>query len=97
MRPGSPAPSSRGCPSTSSGTITDLDLAPGFSIMGIGLRFTKPAGPLLDLGAIQLDGIAFHVYAEATGLGVGGGANLELVGLGWPQVAAATTASRTTS
>ena len=64
------------------GTIDDLDLVPGFSIMGIGLRFTNSSGPLLDLGSIQLDGIAFHVYAEATGLGVGGGANLELIGLG---------------
>jgi len=61
--------------------IDHLDLVPGFAIAGIGMRFTKTSGPLLELGSIALDGIAFHVYAEADSLGVGGGANIELVGL----------------
>src|SRR5262249_54475385 len=60
---------------------TDLDIDFGFSIAGLGLRFTKAAGPLLDLGAISLDGIAFHLYGEASGSGVGGGARLQLSGL----------------
>ena len=58
-----------------------LDISPAFLVAGIGMRFTKPAGPLLELGSIALDGIAVHVYAEANPVGIGGGANLELVGL----------------
>lgn len=58
-----------------------LAISPAFLVAGLGMRFTKSAGPLLELGSIALDGIAVHVYAEANPAGVGGGANLELVGL----------------
>ncbi|HEY4314409.1 MAG TPA: DUF6603 domain-containing protein [Actinomycetes bacterium] len=61
--------------------VDHLDLVPGFSIGGVGLRFTKASGPLLELGSIALDGIAFHVYAEAGPQGVGGGAKIQLDGL----------------
>lgn len=54
---------------------------PGVTVAGVGLRFTNAAGPLLNLGAVSLDGIAVRVYAEAVGAGVGGGAQLELTGL----------------
>ena len=54
---------------------------PGVTVAGVGLRFTNTTGPLLDLGAVSLDGIAFRVYAEAVSAGVGGGAQLELTGL----------------
>ena len=63
---------------------TDVDhlrISPAFSVAGLGVRFTKPAGPLLELGSIALDGIAVHVYAEANPAGIGGGAQLQLVGL----------------
>ena len=59
----------------------DLGLDFGVSIAGIGLRFTKTAGPLVDLGAISLDGIAVHLYGEASSSGVGGGVRLQLSGL----------------
>ena len=61
--------------------IDSLELVPGFAIAGIGMRFTKASGPLLELGSIALDGIAFYVYAEAGPLGVGGGAKIQLAGL----------------
>ena len=53
----------------------------GFSIAGLGVRFTKTSGPLLELGAIALDGLAVHVYGEASAVGVGGGARIQLSGL----------------
>ena len=53
----------------------------GVSIAGLGVRFTKTSGPLLELGSIALDGIALHLYGEASSLGVGGGARLQLSGL----------------
>ena len=58
-----------------------FDLEPGVSVAGVGLRFTNTTGPLLALGPVSLDGIAFRVYAEAVSAGVGGGAQLELTGL----------------
>jgi len=63
------------------GTVASLDLVPGVSIAGIGMRFRKPAGPLLDLGAVSIDAIAFHLYGEATAAGAGGGARIRLDGL----------------
>ncbi len=58
-----------------------LELTPGFTIGGIGLRFTKSGGPLLSLGPIALDGIAVHFLAEMSSAGIGGGVQLELAGL----------------
>ncbi|MEJ1109450.1 MULTISPECIES: DUF6603 domain-containing protein [unclassified Kribbella] len=65
-----------------SGTsATTLEISPAVSIAGLGLRFSKLMGPLLSLGAVSLDGIAVHLYGEASPAGFGGGVNLELAGL----------------
>jgi large repetitive protein len=65
-----------------SGTsATTLTIDPAVSVAGLGLRFTKASGPLLSLGAVTLDAIATHVYAEASPAGTGGGVRLELAGL----------------
>ena len=53
----------------------------GLAVAGIGVRFSKTAGPLVELGAIALDGIAVHLYGEATSSGLGGGVRLQLSGL----------------
>lgn len=58
-----------------------LAIVPAVSVAGLGLRFSKMTGPLLSLGAVSLDGIALHLYGEATPAGIGGGVNLELAGL----------------
>ena len=63
------------------GDVVTLALSPGFTIGGVGLRFSKSSGPLLELGPIALDSIAVHVFAEMSSLGVGGGVQLELGGL----------------
>jgi hypothetical protein len=67
------------------GSVTPTDvtlaLAPGFTIGGIGLRFTKSGGPLLALGPVALDGIAVHFFAEMSSAGIGGGVQIELAGL----------------
>ncbi len=54
---------------------------PGVTVAGLGVRFTNPSGPLLELGPVSLDGIAVHVYAEASVAGLGGGVQLQLAGL----------------
>jgi hypothetical protein len=61
------------------GTFT-FALQPAVLVAGLGLRFSKPSGPLLDLGGVSLDAIAVHVYGEARPEGVGGGVQLELAG-----------------
>jgi hypothetical protein len=55
--------------------------APGVVVAGVGLRFSKTAGPLLDLGGLSLDAIGLHLYGEASAAGFGGGARLQLDGL----------------
>jgi len=65
---------------TRAGDVFTFELEPGVTVAGIGVRFTNPAGPLVDLGVLSLDGIALHIYAEATTTGAGGGAQLELAG-----------------
>lgn len=64
-----------------------FSLAPGVTVAGLGVRFTKASGPLLSLGPISLDGIALHLYGEATVSGVGGGVQLELAGLAFAPAA----------
>ncbi|MGE3443366.1 MAG: DUF6603 domain-containing protein [Acidimicrobiia bacterium] len=64
----------------SNGNVS-LDLVPSVVVAGIGLRFTKTSGPLLDLGGIALDGIGISLYGEASPDGAGGGARLMLEGL----------------
>ena len=39
-----------------SGTISSLQFAPGVIVAGVGVRFSKQAGPLLDLGGVAIDG-----------------------------------------
>lgn len=63
------------------GDTISLEVVPGFTIGGVGLRFTKAGGPLLNLGPISLDGIAVHLFGEVSAAGVGGGVQLELAGL----------------
>lgn len=58
-----------------------FEFDPGVLVAGIGLRFLKMSGPLLDLGGVSLDAIALHLYGEASGTGAGGGARVRLDGL----------------
>jgi hypothetical protein len=64
-----------------SGSAFTFTIAPAVTVAGVGLRFTKTSGPLLSLGAVSLDAIGVHVYAEANTTGVGGGVQLQLDGL----------------
>jgi hypothetical protein len=57
-----------------------FELEPGVEVGGIGLRFSKTAGPLLALGPISLDAIALHLYGAALPAGIGGGVQIELAG-----------------
>ncbi len=57
-----------------------FEFEPGVTVAGVGVRFTNTAGPLLDLSVLSIDGIALHIYAEATATGLGGGVQLELAG-----------------
>ncbi|MEO7421051.1 MAG: DUF6603 domain-containing protein [Ornithinibacter sp.] len=61
--------------------VDDLQISPAFTVAGVGVRITKPAGPLLELGSIALDGIGLSIYAAVNSDGVGGGSQIELVGL----------------
>lgn len=65
----------------------DLDLVPAVVVAGVGLRFTKTSGPLLDLGGIGIDGIGLSLYGEAGSNGVGGGARIRLDGLAFSPTA----------
>ncbi len=64
-------------------TPTDVVLAlvPGFTIGGVGLKFTKHGGPLLNLGPISLDGIGVYLFGEVSTAGIGAGVQVELSGL----------------
>ncbi len=66
---------------TRSGDELAFELDPGVVVGGVGLRFTQASGPLLSLGAIALDGVAVRVYAECDSSGVGGGAQVAMLGL----------------
>jgi len=62
-----------------------VEFQPGLTVGGIGLRFAKTSGPLLDAG-VTIEDVAFHVYADIEVSGAGdvalsGGARLELGGL----------------
>ena len=64
-----------------SGTISSLQFAPGVIVAGVGVRISKQAGPVLDLGGVAIDAIAIHTYAEANSAGqLGGGVELQLDG-----------------
>ena len=81
----------RGVRTAGSPATYAFSFEPGVTVAGLGLRFTNPAGPLLELGPVSLDGIAVRVYAEAVTAGVGGGAQLELTGLAFAPTGGAPT------
>ncbi len=63
------------------GGVPAFELTPAIEVAGVGLRFTKASGPLLDLGAATIDAIAVHLYGEALIGGAGYGMHVELGGL----------------
>lgn len=58
-----------------------ITLKASFAIAGLGVRVAKNAGPLLDLGIMNIDAIGVHVYGEASPVGLGGGVHVQLDGL----------------
>ncbi len=58
-----------------------VTLAPGLVIGGLGVRIGRSSGPLLDAG-LTIDSIAVQAYGEISVGHAGGGARLELAGLG---------------
>lgn len=58
-----------------------VTLAPGLVIGGLGIRIGRTSGPLLDAG-LSIDSIAVQAYGEISVGHAGGGARLELAGLG---------------
>jgi hypothetical protein len=66
---------------TRTGDSFAFTLSPSVAVAGLGLRFSKTTGPLLNLGDLSLDAIALQLYGEAGPTGVGGGVRLELAGL----------------
>ena len=58
-----------------------FSLEPGVVVAGLGVRFSNPSGPLIELGPVAVDAIALHLYAEAHVDGLGGGAQVTLSGL----------------
>jgi len=56
-------------------------LAPSFALAGLGVRVSKTAGPLIDLGIMSINALAVHVYGEHTGSDFGAGVHLQLDGL----------------
>ncbi|HJQ06714.1 MAG TPA: DUF6603 domain-containing protein, partial [Nocardioides sp.] len=65
---------------TRSGDTYAFSFQPGITVAGVGLRFTKSTGPLLELGPVAIDGIAVRTYAQADHTGGGGGAQVALLG-----------------
>jgi hypothetical protein len=61
--------------------LADLSIRPGLIVGGLGIRFAGGNGPLIDTG-ISLDSIALHAFAQISGTGVSGGAQVQLAGLG---------------
>lgn len=60
--------------------VVDLAFHPSLIAAGLGLRFTKTSGPLLDLGGIAIDGLGLSLYGEVADA-LGGGVRLMLEGL----------------
>jgi hypothetical protein len=56
------------------GTFT---FAPGVSVNGIGLRFSKPENPLLDVAGISLGSIALHLFGRIGDSEPAGGVQLQ--------------------
>jgi hypothetical protein len=68
-------------------TTASIEPAPGLVVGGVGVRFSKSSGPLLDAGltidAVSLLGFGL-IAATASGVDLGGGARVEIAGLGVP-------------
>ena len=68
-------------------TETSLEPAPGLVVGGLGLRFSRASGPLLDAGitvdALWLLGFGL-VRSTGTGVQLGGGARVEIEGIAVP-------------
>jgi hypothetical protein len=68
-------------------TPTSMEPAPGVVVGGVGVRFSRSSGPLLDAGltidAASLLGFGL-ISATESGVDLGGGARVEISGLGVP-------------
>jgi hypothetical protein len=68
-------------------TATSFEPAPGVVVGGVGVRFSRPSGPLLDAG-ITIDAVSVLgfglIQAAGSGVQFGGGARVELAGIGVP-------------
>jgi hypothetical protein len=68
-------------------TATSVVPAPGVVVGGVGVRFSRPSGPLLDAGitvdAVSLLGFGL-IQSASSGVQLGGGARVEITGLGIP-------------
>ena len=51
--------------------------APSFSLNGVGLRFGKESGPILDVGGVTLGSIALHLFGRVGSLPLAGGVELQ--------------------
>ncbi len=69
------------------GALSGEEISPAIACGGLGLRFSRPAGPLLDAG-VTLGSLALHAYAAvepgAGGAEVSGGVRIQLDELGIP-------------
>jgi hypothetical protein len=59
-----------------------ITFAPGVSVNGLGLRFGKNDGPLLDIAGLTLGSIALHLFGRIGDLPPAGGAEIQLSDLG---------------
>ena len=68
-------------------TSTSIEPAPGVVVGGLGVRFSRASGPLLDAGitidAVSLLGFGL-VQSSGSGVQLGGGARVEIAGIGIP-------------
>lgn len=68
-------------------TATGIEVAPGVVVGGVGVRFSKSSGPLVEAGitvdAVSLLGFGL-VQAAGSGVQLGGGARVEIEGIGVP-------------
>ena len=59
-----------------------ITFAPGVSVNGVGLRFGKNGGPLLDIAGLTLGSIALHTFGRLGDLPAAGGVEIQLSDLG---------------
>jgi hypothetical protein len=51
---------------------------PGVSANGVGLRFGRESGPILDVGALSLGSVALHLFAQVGSMPLAGCVELQL-------------------